>query len=117
MKNARAKRAKLLFLIVKYANLGGFVAVAVVVFKLPITAELPHKTVPCYCPCPLLLTADQFLKFDFKIKIIPDKYDINYRQKKKRLVKNNSKYTKFFPRHVKKLFLCVPRIIFVCTSN
>ena len=71
MKNARAKRAKLLFLIVKYANLGGFVAVAVVVFKLRITAELPHKTVPCYCPCPLLLTADQFLKFDFKIKTRP----------------------------------------------
>ena len=31
MKNARAKRAKILFFIVKYANLWGFVAVVVVV--------------------------------------------------------------------------------------
>ena len=31
MKNARAKRAKILFFIVKHANLWGFVAVVVVV--------------------------------------------------------------------------------------
>ena len=45
MKNARAKRAKILFFIVKYANLWGLLPLSSWLLKLPIISKLPIRNI------------------------------------------------------------------------